>query len=145
MSPSPISSPHTASGSSTPLTGGSGAIPFHHPMPPLSYLHEGIGMAPRSQNSFHSSSSNQYQDPKPDFFRGMSQASDVFREIITSDRSAIGNQFGRPGPGDLTEFHDGQPFLADRVSQQLSKDHWKSTLPLDLNPGPPMLGRTNGI
>ncbi|XP_024043817.1 mitogen-activated protein kinase kinase kinase YODA isoform X2 [Citrus clementina] len=143
VSPSPISSPHTASGSSTPITGGSGAIPFHHPMPPSTYLHEGIGVAPRSQNSFHSSSSNLYQDP--DLFRGMSQASHVFREIISSDRSALANQFGRPGPGDLREFYDGQPVLADDESQQLSKDHGKSNLPLDLNPGLPMLGRTNRI
>lgn len=75
----------------------------------------------------------------------MSQASHVFREIISSDRSALGNQFGRPGPGDLREFYDGQPVLADDESQQLSKDHGKSNLPLDLNPGPPMLGRTNRI
>lgn len=48
MSPSPISSPHTASGSSTPLTGGgNGAIPFHHQQQhPI--------ISPRSPNNFYS-------------------------------------------------------------------------------------------
>ncbi|KAJ4712055.1 Kinase superfamily protein [Melia azedarach] len=145
MSPSPISSPHTASGSSTPLTGASGAIPFHHSKQPTTYLHEGIGMVPRSQNIFHTSATNLYQDPKPDMFRGMSQASHVFREVISSGRSALQNQFGRPCHGDFREFCDGQPILADHVSQQLSKDHGKLNLSLDLNPNSSMLGRTNGI
>lgn len=123
MYPSPISS-HTVSGSSTPLTGGSGAIPFHHAMSPSTYLHEGIGMAPRSQNSFSCSSSNMYQDPKPDLFQGMSQASHVFREIISPDRNALRNQFGQPGHGDLREFYDGQPFMADHLSQQLPQGSW---------------------
>ncbi|KAI9174360.1 hypothetical protein LWI28_016155 [Acer negundo] len=145
MSPSPISSPHTASGASTPLTGGSGAIPFYHPKHTTAYLNEGIGMVPRSQNCFHTNASNLYQDPKPDLFRGMSQASHhVFRDIISSDRGTIGNQFGRPGHGDPSEFYDGQPVLADHVSQQLLRDHAKLNRSVDLKPSSLMLRRTNG-
>ncbi|KAJ6962400.1 protein kinase superfamily protein [Populus alba x Populus x berolinensis] len=59
MAPSPLSSPHTASGSSTPLTGGCGAIPFHHAKQPITCLQESTGMIPRSQSSFYPNSSSQ--------------------------------------------------------------------------------------
>ncbi|KAL5551617.1 hypothetical protein UlMin_001793 [Ulmus minor] len=143
MSPSPISSPHTASGSSTPLTGGSGALPlpFHHPMQPTTYLHEGIGPIQRSQNTFYTNGSSPYHEPKPELFRGMQQASHAFRDIISSDNCTIGNQTGRSTPG---EFYDVQSVLAERVSQQLSRDYVKLNTSLDLNLSLPMLDRTNG-
>ncbi|CAK7335562.1 unnamed protein product [Dovyalis caffra] len=139
MSPSPISSPHTASGSSTPLTGGCGSIPFHHAKQPITYLQESIGMIPRSQSSFYPNSSSPYQEPKPGLFRGVSQASCVFREIISSENSVLGNQLGRP------ELYDGHPVLFDRVSQQLLRDHMTLKPSLDLNPNSSILGRSNGI
>ncbi|XP_022720417.1 mitogen-activated protein kinase kinase kinase YODA-like isoform X1 [Durio zibethinus] len=145
MSPSPISSPHTASGSSTPLTGGSGAIPFHHQKQPMTYLHEGIGITPRSQNSFYGNASNPYQEPEPDLFRGISQASNVFQEIISSDSGAFGKQYGRSGHVDHRELYDGQPVLADHVSQQLLRDHVKLKPSLDLNTSSSMLGRNGGF
>ncbi|XVF51471.1 hypothetical protein PTKIN_Ptkin04bG0187700 [Pterospermum kingtungense] len=145
MSPSPISSPHTASGSSTPLTGGNGAIPFHHQKQPMTYLHEGIGMLPRSQNSFYGNTSNPYQEPKPDLFRGISQAPNVFQEMILSDSSAFGKRYGKPGHGDHGEVCDGQPVLADHVSQQLLRDHVKLKPSLDLNASSSVLGRNGGI
>ncbi|XP_022760229.1 mitogen-activated protein kinase kinase kinase YODA-like [Durio zibethinus] len=145
ISPSPISSPHTASASSTPLTGGSGAIPFHHQKQPMTYLHEGIGIIPRSQNSFNGNASNPYQEPKPDLFRGISHASNVFKEMISSDSGAFGKQYGRPGHGDHGELYDGQPVLADHVSQQLLRDHVKLKSSPDLNPSSSMLGRNGGI
>ena len=139
MSPSPISSPHTASGSSTPLTGGCGAIPFHHAKQHIMYLQESKGMVPGSQSSFYPNNNNLYQEPKPDLFRGMSQASCVFQEIISSENSNPGNQLGWP------ELYDGHPVLADRVSQQLLRDHMKLKPSLDLNPNSSIRGRTNGI
>ncbi|EEF51206.1 mitogen-activated protein kinase kinase kinase YODA [Ricinus communis] len=139
LSPSPISSPHTVSGSSTPLTGGSGAVPFHHSMQPTTYLQESMGMIQRSQNILYSNSN--YQEPNPNLFRGISQASHVFRELIASE-NVFENQFGRSGHEDL---YSGQPVLADRVSQQLLRDHVKLKPSLDLNPSLSMLGRTNGI
>ncbi|KAJ6347429.1 hypothetical protein OIU76_003996 [Salix suchowensis] len=139
MSPSPISSPHTASGSSTPLTGGCGAIPFHHAKQHIMYSQESNGMIPGSQSSFYPNNNNLYQEPKPDLFRGMSQTSCVFRETISSENSNLVNQLGWP------ELYDGHPVLADRVSQQLLRDHVKLKPFLDLNPNSANLGRTNGI
>ncbi|KAE8682330.1 hypothetical protein F3Y22_tig00111254pilonHSYRG00025 [Hibiscus syriacus] len=49
MSPSPISSPRTTSGSSTPLTGGIGAIPFGH-LKQSAYLQEGFVSMPKPSN-----------------------------------------------------------------------------------------------
>ncbi|KAF6157728.1 hypothetical protein GIB67_037301 [Kingdonia uniflora] len=108
MSPSPISTPRTPSGASTPLTGGNGAIPFHQLMN-STYSHEGGygGSLPRSLNGFHtsnSSSSTFLHDPKPDLFRG----SHVFREqlIAPSDNDVLGKPFGRPAHGDLRSLYD---------------------------------------
>ncbi|KAE8717217.1 Mitogen-activated protein kinase kinase kinase YODA [Hibiscus syriacus] len=142
MSPSPISSPHALSVSSTPVTGGSGAIPFHHQKQPITYLHEGIGIIPRSQNNLYTNASNPYQEPKPDMFRGISQLQDsnASQEMISSDTGAFGKQYGWPGHGDHREFYDGQPVLADHVSQQLLRDHLKLKPSLDLNRGPSMPG-----
>ncbi|KAK9265363.1 hypothetical protein L1049_003513 [Liquidambar formosana] len=145
MSPSPISSPCATSGSSTPLTGGSGAIPFHYLKQPANYLHDGIGMVPRSQNSLYPNGSTCFQDPKPGLFRGMPQVPHVFREEVSSENDIIGSQFGRPVHGDPWDHYYGQSALADRVSQQLLRDHAKLNPTRDLNPGSPMLGRTNGI
>uniref|UniRef100_A0A5B7CDJ4 mitogen-activated protein kinase kinase kinase n=1 Tax=Davidia involucrata TaxID=16924 RepID=A0A5B7CDJ4_DAVIN len=145
MSPSPIASPRNTSGTSTPLTGGSGAIPFHQPKLPTAYLHEGMGAIPWSPKSLYSNGSNSYQDPKPDLFRGMAQSSHVFREIVPSEHGFLANQFGRPVHGDPKELYDGQSVLADRVSLQLLRDHAKLNLSLDLNPVSPMPSRNNGI
>ncbi|XP_042516149.1 mitogen-activated protein kinase kinase kinase YODA [Macadamia integrifolia] len=144
MSPSPISSPRTPSGSSTPHTGGNGAIPFHH-LKQSAYLHEGFGSMPRSPNSLYVNGST-YHDPRPDLFRGMQPGSHVFRELMSSENDALGKQFGRPAVhGDSRELYDGQSVLADRVSQQLLRDHVKSNPSLDLSPGSLMLRRHNGV
>ncbi|CAL1401010.1 unnamed protein product [Linum trigynum] len=139
ISPSPISSPHTASGSSTPLTGG--AIPFHHhSWQPASYIHE----TPRSQTGFYtgSSSSSPYQEPtnnQPEKFRGLSQTSHMFRDMTSVDNNGgLGTcHFGRFGQHqDLSEvLPTSQPVLADRVSQQLLRDSVRLKPSLDLNPG----------
>ncbi|CAL9030149.1 unnamed protein product [Prunus brigantina] len=134
MSPSPISSPRTTSGSSTPLTGGSGAIPFQHLKQPTAYLHEGMGKSQRSQNcSFYTNGSIPYHEPKPDLFRGIPQASHAFLDIISSDNGAPGDQIGNPVPRDPQELFDVQSILADRVSQQLLRDHIKLNPSMDLN------------
>ncbi|KAJ4950764.1 hypothetical protein NE237_027596 [Protea cynaroides] len=117
MSPSPISSPRTTSGSSTPLTGGNGAIPFHH-LKRSTYLHEGIGSMPRSPNSLYVNGST-YHAPRPDLFQGMQPRSHVFQDLMSSKNDALGKQFGRPAYGDSRESYDGQSLWADRVSQQL--------------------------
>ncbi|XP_062074346.1 mitogen-activated protein kinase kinase kinase YODA [Humulus lupulus] len=141
LSPSPISSPHTASGSSTPLTGGSGALPFHHPKQ-HTYVHESMGTIQRCQSGFYTNGSTPYHEPKPELFRGVQQTSHAFRDMFSSDNSPIVNQMGRPTP---VEFYDVQSVLADRVSQQLLKDHVKLNSSVEFSLSSPMLDRTNGI
>nr|GMD02261.1 mitogen-activated protein kinase kinase kinase YODA-like [Ipomoea batatas] len=122
MSPSPISSPLNTSGSSTPLSGGAGAIPFHH-----------------FNHSVHLQVNGFIWDP--DVFRGTQSGSHVFRDMTPCENDALGKQFGR-----LTgvETNDGQSVLANRVTQQLLRDHDKPVPSLDLSPCPPSAGRTGG-
>uniref|UniRef100_A0A2N9FVP3 mitogen-activated protein kinase kinase kinase n=1 Tax=Fagus sylvatica TaxID=28930 RepID=A0A2N9FVP3_FAGSY len=143
MSPSPISSPRTTSGSSTPLTGGSGAIPYHHMKQPTTYLHEGAGMIQRGQSSFYANGSTPYHEPKPELFRGMPQASHVFHDVIPSDNGALGSQMGRPLHGDTREYD--RQVLADHLSQQLLRDHIKQNLSIEFKPSSLVLGRSNGF
>ncbi|KAB2621062.1 mitogen-activated protein kinase kinase kinase YODA [Pyrus ussuriensis x Pyrus communis] len=124
MSPSPISSPHTTSGSSTPLT--SSSIPFQHLKQPTTYSLAGIGMTQRSQNcGFHTNGNMPYHEPKPDLSQGFPQGSYVFRDIFFPDNGVLGNQVGHSVPGDPRKLFDVQSVLADCVSQQLLRDHIK--------------------
>uniref|UniRef100_A0A5B6ZEK5 mitogen-activated protein kinase kinase kinase n=1 Tax=Davidia involucrata TaxID=16924 RepID=A0A5B6ZEK5_DAVIN len=137
ISPSPISSPRTTSGSSTPLTGGSSAIPFHH-LSQSVYLQDGFGSMPKSAPGHIGPS---YHSPNPDIFGRMQSGSHVFRELASSGSDALGKQFGRPAYGEL---YDGQSVLADRVSQQLLRDRVKLNPSLDLDPRSPLPGCTKG-
>ncbi|KAK1266943.1 Mitogen-activated protein kinase kinase kinase YODA [Acorus gramineus] len=144
MSPSPISSPRTTSGSSTPLTGCNGSIPFHHSKQSV-YVYDGFGSMPRSSNNLYMNGST-YHDPKPDLFRGMQPGSPIFRDMMVSETDILGKPFGgRAVNGESRDLYDGQSMLADRVSQQLLRDHVKLNPTLDLTPGSPKLGRSNGI
>lgn len=137
MSPSPISSPHTVSGSSTPLSGGSGAIPFHYSKQPTTYLHEGIGLISRGQNSFFANGSTPFCEPQPHLFQGIPQASHAsFNDVISYDNVKPGNQIGH---------YDIRSILANRVSQQFLKDPMKINPSLDFSLNSPMLDRTSGI
>ncbi|XP_065628478.1 mitogen-activated protein kinase kinase kinase YODA-like [Quercus suber] len=136
MSPSPISSPRTTSGSSTPLTGGFGAIPFNH-MKQSVYLQEGFGSMPNLRNGPYANGAS-YHDSNPDIFRGMQPGSHIFTEVLPSDNDVLGKQFGRPVHG---EVYDGQSVLADRVSRQLLR----GDNVLDLSPRSSLPSRTNGI
>ncbi|KAL3521546.1 hypothetical protein ACH5RR_019695 [Cinchona calisaya] len=125
-SPSPISSPRTTSGSSTPLTGGAGAIPFQH-LYQYTYLQEGFGSVPKAAQSTCMNGPS-YWDA--DMFRAMHAGSHAFRDLASSENDALAKQFGRPAFGEL---HDGQSVLADRVSQQLLRGPVKLNPSLDLN------------
>ncbi|KAL3755742.1 hypothetical protein ACJRO7_002746 [Eucalyptus globulus] len=140
MSPSPISSPRTASGSCTPLTGGSGAIPFHQMKQSL-YLNEGGGSLPKTSNSLYIGGSS-YHDTNQEIFRGLQLGSQIFPELSSSDNGVLGKPFGRSPPG---EIRDGQSVSAERVSQQLLRDHVKAHLTLDLGPSSPLPSRINGV
>ncbi|KAI4330835.1 hypothetical protein MLD38_029080 [Melastoma candidum] len=138
MSLSPIPSPRTPSGSCTPLTGGTGAIPFQ--INRLFVLNEGVGNQFKPSPSLYIGSSP-YGDSNPETFRGLHVASHVFSEVISSDNNILGKQFGRLSPRDM---HDGSSVLADRVSEQLLWDHLKSYPSLDLGPCPALPRRLNG-
>ncbi|RWR72213.1 Protein kinase domain-containing protein [Cinnamomum micranthum f. kanehirae] len=90
MSPSPISSPRTTSGSSTPLTGDNVAIPFHH-----CYQHDGFGYMPRCQNSFYANGSA-YHDPRPDLFREAQPDSHASNELMASENDILAKPLRRP-------------------------------------------------
>ncbi|KAI4294829.1 hypothetical protein MLD38_040852 [Melastoma candidum] len=138
MSPSPISSPRTPSGSCTPLTGGTGAIPFQINRPFV--LNEGVGNQFKPSPSLYIGSLP-YGDSNPETFRGLHVASHVLSEVISSDNTILGKQFGRLSPRDM---RDGSSVLADRVSEQLLRDHLKSYPSLDLGPCPALPRRLNG-
>ncbi|KAF8054567.1 hypothetical protein N665_1325s0002 [Sinapis alba] len=131
-SPSPISSPHVLSGSSTPLTAGGGAIPFHHQrQTTINLLQEGIGSSrsPGSAGNFYTNS--YFQEP---------------RQPRSSPRTPPPHVFwdnnGSIQPG-YNWNKDNQPVLSDHVSQQLLSEHLKLKS-LNLRPGfstPP--GSTN--
>ena len=122
LSPSPISSPHTASGSSTPLTGGIGAVPFHLTKQPI-FSHEGINVIQRPQNALNSNGSTAYQEPNCDPLWRILKSTFACPDIVSSNNDALGNHNRRVGQGLPREFYDGKSYLADGVSQQLLNDH----------------------
>ncbi|XP_022873984.1 mitogen-activated protein kinase kinase kinase YODA, partial [Olea europaea var. sylvestris] len=131
MSPSPISSPLTTSGSSTPLTSGTGTIPFH-------LLNQSILSQDIFSNLPKAPTSPRVNNPPywdPDIFRTAQLGSNAFRELTTSDKDARGNQFVMTANG---EMYDRQLILADRVSQQLLRDPVKLNPSFDLNPSSPL-------
>lgn len=137
MSPSPISSPRTASGASTPLNGGSGAIPFSNH---LVYIQEGLGNLPKSSNGVYISGPT-HHDLNVDIFRGMQQTPHISSELVPGESDVLGKQFAR---SPRNEAYDVQSVLADRVCRQLLGDNGKVNPSLDLNPNS-LLSRANGL
>ncbi|KAK4740704.1 hypothetical protein SAY87_024292 [Trapa incisa] len=132
MSPSPISSPKTASGSCTPLSGGVGSIPLHH-MKHKFYLHEGgVGNLPKPLSSrTYISSGIPYHEANSENFRGSQMSSHMFSDPVSGNDNIRGKQIGRPIPGNLI---NGKSVLNDRVSRQLLRDRVKVNLSLDVGP-----------
>lgn len=122
MSPSPISSPRTMSGASTPLTGGNGALPFNHTCGPT------------------------HHSPRCDLFNGMQQNSHAARDRSTPDTDILGLQLGSQRY-DLHETYEKRPALfADHISHHILRDHVKLNPSLDLRPrSPNMMSRIHGI
>ncbi|KAI9084208.1 hypothetical protein K1719_033879 [Acacia pycnantha] len=138
MSPSPISSPRTVSGASTPLTGGSGAIPFGNHLKQSAYYQEGLANLPKHSNGIYISAPA-HHDSGVDIFRNLQMGSQT--ELIPSENDVLGKHFARPP----VEPYDVQSVLADRVSRQLLGDHVKINPSLDLSPNSPLLNRANGL
>ncbi|XP_028773220.1 mitogen-activated protein kinase kinase kinase YODA [Neltuma alba] len=138
MSPSPISSPRTVSGASTPLTGGSGAIPFGNHLKQSAYYQDGLANLPKHSNSIYINAPA-HHDSGIDIFRNLQMGSQT--ELILSENDVMGKHFARPP----VEPYDVQSVLADRVSRQLLGDHVKIKPSLDLSPNSPLLNRSNGL
>lgn len=141
LSPSPISSPRTASGASTPLTGGSGAIPFSNHLKQSVYFQECLGSMPKSPNGVYINGSS-HHDSNIDIFQRMQAGSHIKSELVSSDNDALGKQFVR---SPHAEPYDFQSVLADRVGRQLLGDHVKINPSFDPSPSSSMLNRTNGL
>ncbi|KAE9611318.1 hypothetical protein Lal_00011602 [Lupinus albus] len=144
MSPSPISSPRTASGASTPLTGGNGAIPFGNHLKQSVYFQEGLGNMPKlSSNGVYMNMNGPiHNDSNIDMFRGMQMGSHMTSEMFPNEIDVLGKQFARPHP---VEPYDFQSVLADHVGRQLLGDHVKINPSLDLSPNSSLLSRANGL
>ncbi|TKY60638.1 Mitogen-activated protein kinase kinase kinase YODA [Spatholobus suberectus] len=144
MSPSPISSPHTASGSSSPLTSGGGAIPFHQTKQPI-FSHDVVGMIQKSQNDFYSNGTVAYQGSKHEQFGRNLQTTHACRDVVSYDNGALLNHTRMAAQGDPIEFRDGKSYLADCVSQQLLRDYVRLNACLDLMPDASKHDRSNDL
>ena len=140
LSPSPISSPRTISGASTPLTGGSGAIPYNQPNH-LAYIHEGSTNMPRSSNN-HCMIGSTHHDSSLNLFQGMQQGSPILRKVVPSETEVPHNQYRRRPHRGFWEGRDSKAISAHHVSHQLSRDHAKLKPSLKLCPGS-IQGRTD--
>lgn len=135
LSPSTISSPCAVSGSSTPLSGGGGAVPLFNSMMPTSYSSEGAGTSPKAQSCFY-----------PDGYTSHNLKSDMFRETPPYGNGFIGEIFGGHAQNGFNgQPYQGQSVLANRVAQQLLRDQVKLSPSFDLNPGSPVFGWDNGV
>jgi len=141
MSPSPISSPRTASGASTPLAGGSGVIPFGNHSKQSIYFQEGFGSIPKSSNGVYVNGPA-HHDSTLDIFRGMQIGSHIPSELVSSENDVLVKQFARSLHA---EPYDFQSVLADRVGRQLLREHVKINPSLDLTPNSSLLSRPNGL
>lgn len=145
MSPSPISTPLASSGSSTPLTGGYGAIPFQANGAAKSAVHlqENFGNMPRLANGLHTNCSGGYPDPRPDVYGGAQivrtpEGSPRFQNHIVAESDVLGKNIGRVmrnEHGQSQRQYSGQGALAEHVSQQLLKT--PKPVGIDFISGPP--------
>ncbi|TVU14900.1 hypothetical protein EJB05_38397 [Eragrostis curvula] len=125
MSPSPISSPRTTSGASTPLSGGNGAIPFNH-LRYATYSSEGFGVTSRGQD-----------DLVP-----RHQVSQGPRERVLSEADILSPQFGKK----LGNVFDLRERLSpsEHFTPHAFVDHVELNPSLDLTSGSPNFGLKHG-
>jgi len=139
MSPSPISSPRTTSGASTPLTGGSGAVPLNHLRQPA-YRNEGFTITSRG---FDDHIPSRPVDPVHGRFIRVQQFSAGHQERVVSEADILSSQFGKMRHANVWDSHD-RPLHSERSSQQCFGDHVKLKPSLDLRSGPRHPGRNHG-
>ncbi|KAK9665479.1 hypothetical protein RND81_14G114700 [Saponaria officinalis] len=129
-----ICSPHNTSGSSTPLTYGSGPIPFHHSQQ-SQYMQDGFGTIPKSPNSVFLNGPC-YSDSKPNIRQGVKSSPRALVSVTVSESETR----VRSSQGGLSS---GQSVLADRVSRQLLREHAKLNPSPKYSPRSSLLNRTN--
>lgn len=116
MSPSPISSPMATSGSSTPLTGGNGALPLNHSMQ-LAYVHEGyVNVKPPGNFHMIGNNGSTCLDIKHDLFRGTQPVSPIFRDIVPSETDSGNLHFGRSAVGDHKKLNTSLNIIPESSS-----------------------------
>jgi len=102
---------------------------------------EGFGIAPKSSHGvFHKGVC--YNDPNPNILRGIQSGPPALTALVGSENEFHGKQIGRPHQGDPC---NGQSVLADRVAQQLLREHVKLNPPLEFSPRSTLPSRTNGL
>lgn len=126
MSPSPISSPRTTSGTSTPLSGGNGTIPFTH-LRYATHSSKGYGVASRGTD---------------DLFPRQHQVSQAPRERVVSDADILSPQFGKK----LGNVFDLRERLSpsEHFTRHAFVDHVELNPSLDLTSGSPNLRLKHG-
>lgn len=150
MSPSPISTPLVNSGSSTPLTGGHGAIPFqvNGTLKQNTHTDESFENFPRSPNGPYINGSclnSPYHGCGQDAYLGINavqtpEGSPTPQDQIAKNSDILGMM--RESNGELQRQYGGQVALAEHVSQQLLKI--PSKLPgIGFRPGSPMIAHAN--
>ncbi|AQK73377.1 Mitogen-activated protein kinase kinase kinase YODA [Zea mays] len=139
MSPSPICSPRTTSGASTPLTGGSGAVPLNHVRQPA-YRNEGFTVTSRG---FDDHMPSRPVDPVHGRFIRVQQFSVGRQERVVSEVDILSSQYGKMRHANVWDPHD-RPLPSERSSQQCFGNHAKLKPSLDLRSGPRQPGRNHG-
>lgn len=116
MSPSSISSPIATSGSSTPLTGGNGALPLNHSLQ-LAYVHEGyVNVKPPGNFHMNGNNGSTCLDIKHDLFRGSQPVSPIFRDIVPSETDSGNPHFGRSAVGDHKKINTSLNIIPESSS-----------------------------
>lgn len=137
MSPSPISSPRTTSGTATPLSGGNGDIPFNH-LRYATYSSEGFGISGGPDDLLP----NRDKDPTHGQFTQAYQVSQGPRERVVSEADILSPQFGKR-LGNVFDLRERLPpsehfphhAFVDHVKLNPSLDLTSCSLNLKLRPG----------
>ncbi|CAM0903382.1 unnamed protein product [Alopecurus aequalis] len=134
MSPSPISSPRTLSGASTPLTGGNGAIPFNH-LKQHNYNNEGFAITSRGPDDHFP---NRPIDRNLGQFVRVHQVSQGLQERVVSDADILSPQYGKR-LGNVFDLRD-RLSPSEHFTRHAFVDHVKPNPSLDFASGSPHLG-----
>ncbi|KAL5214435.1 hypothetical protein ABZP36_003587 [Zizania latifolia] len=138
MSPSPISSPRTTSGASTPLTDGNGAINFNHLKQQI-YSNEGFAITSRGLDDLFA---NRPTDPDLGQFIRVHQVSQGLQERVVSEADILSPQFGKR-LGNVFDLRD-RLSPSEHFTRHALVNQVKLNPSLDLTSSSPHLGLKHG-